>query len=259
MPVWPSGPDALRVWNLFNWDTLEEIRGQFHAEELAGEVASAYSEKFSLNRQHAITQFLHGEVETLSFRARLYAATAAEEAQTEFDKIKSWARRDESLGRPPVLEFWAGDGLYAYFVRCILQSVSGIAYDRPTFFGGLRHVTFTLNLREYKDYSIEATPPGDTRYHRARLGDYYEMLTYREYGDPMLGDVIRKIHPTKPNVQVGDTIKLPSAKKLRTSKTTQTSIPLETGFGRKATPQRDLRVYMFAKRNRSLVSYVLRA
>lgn len=254
----PSVSDYLRVWNLINYDTLETITAQFHAEELTQNVGSAYSEKFALNREHPVVQFLHGEVETVSFRGRLYAATFAEDVVEILEKLKSWARRDDDLERPPVLGFWAGDSLSAYLVECTM-GLSNITFDRPTFQGGLRHVTFTVGLREYKSYSLEGDTVGNTRYHRAREFDYYESLAQLEYGDPMVGDVIRKLHPTKPNIQVGDVITLPTASKIRKTKTEPTSIPLETGFGRKDTPQRNLRLHMFEQRNRTKVSFVVKS
>ena len=93
----PSIPDAFRVWNLFNIDTLELLQGQFHPEEMTMEVGSAYNEKFSLNRQYAITQFLHGEVETISFRSRFVATTEIEDLEGHLATLKSFARREDSL------------------------------------------------------------------------------------------------------------------------------------------------------------------
>lgn len=253
----PSLTDYLRVWNLINYDTLETITGQFHPEEMTQNVGSAYSEKFALNREHPVVQFLHGEVETVSFKGRFHATTFVEDVTEILEKLKSWVRRDDSLERPPVLGFWAGDSLWGYLVECTM-GLSAITFDRPTWLGGLRHVTFTVNLREYKSYSLTGDSVGNTRYHRAREFDYYESLAQLEYGDPMVGDVIRKLHPTKPNIQVGDVIMLPTASTIRKTKTVPTSIPFEDGFGRKDTPQRSLRLHMFEQRNRTKVSFVVK-
>lgn len=255
----PSLSDFLRVWNLFNTDTFELLQGQFHPEDMTMEVGSAYNEKFSLNRQHAITQFLHGEVETISFRSRFVATTAIEDLEDHLATVKSFARRDDSLERPPVLEFWVGNGSFNLFNnQAILQSLSGITYHRPTFLGGLRHVEFTVNLREYKEAKVKDLAIGNTRFHRAKFADYYEALAEREYGNPQFGDVIRKLHPDKPNIQTGNVIELPTQSKLRRTKLTQTSIPLVGGFGRKETAQKALRRATFDSRNRSKVSFVLK-
>ncbi len=255
----PSISDLPRVWNLFNTDSLRLLRGQFHPEVMTMDVSSSYNEKFSLNRQLAITQFLHGDVETISFRSRFVATTAIEDLEDHLQTLKSFVRRDESLQRPPILEFWVGNGSFNLFNnQCILKSLSGIRYHRPTFAGGLRHVEFTVNLREYKEASIQNLAIGNTRFHRAKFADYYEALTEREYGNPLLGDAIRKLHPDKPNIQTGNTIELPTASTLRRTKITQTSIPLQTGFGRKDTAQKLLRQRVFDSHNRSKVSFVLK-
>lgn len=257
--LFPSFSDAFRVWNLFNIDTFELLQGQFHPEDMTMDIGSTYNEKFSLNRQHAISQFLHGEVETISFRSRFVATTVIEDLEDHLATLKSFVRRDDSLERPPILEFWVGNGSFNLFNnQTILQSLSGIAYHRPTFLGGLRHVEFTVNLREYKEATVEDLAIGNTRFHRAKFADYYEALAEREYGNPRLGDAIRKLHPDKPNIQTGNVIELPTQSKLRRTKLTQTSIPLQTGFDRKDTPQKVLRQNIFDARNRTKVSFVLR-
>lgn len=258
MPVIPSIPDALRIWNLYNTDTQELIKGQFHPEDLSMDISTAWSEKFGLNREHPIVQFLHGQVETVSFRSRLVATTSAEDLEADLDKLKSFARFDESVGRPPILDFWFGSGSFNLFRNpCRLTGLSNISYKRPTFSGNLRHVEFTVNLREIKEFSLEGPTVGNTRYHHAKEADYYEGLSEHEYNNPLLGDAIRKIHPELPNIQTGDVITLPTASKLRKVKITQTSIALQTGFGRQESPQRSLRLAEFDRHNRKKVSHVI--
>lgn len=258
MAVIPSISDALRIWNLFNLDTGAWIKGQFHPEDATMDISTMWSEKFGLNREHPIVQFLHGEVETFAFRSRYVATTSAENLEDELDNLKGFARYDETLGRPPILEFWFGNGTFATFRNpCRLTGLTGINYHRPTFLGGLRHVDFSVNLREIKEFTLEGLTVGNTRFHRAKEADYYEGLAEREYGNALLGDAVRKIHPELPNIQVGDTIELPTASKLRKTKITQTSIPLQDGFGRQDSPQRTLRLHEFERHNRVKVSHVI--
>lgn len=252
---------------------VEKIEGQFHAEGLTEEVKSTYSEKFALNRQTAITQFVHGETETLTFTGRLFAARQripglpfqGEKIDDQLKKLKEWVRRDSLIGRPPLLSFTAGDG-HVGFEKCFIESLSGITYERPTAAGGLRHVTFTVNLRQFTDFELPkfqlpgfGAIPGvsNTRFHTASRGDYYETLTELEYGDALLGDVIRRENPDKPNIQIGDVILLPSAPSVIGQRITQQSVPLKTGFGRRDTPQRDLRLEFLRTRDRSKASFVL--
>jgi hypothetical protein len=135
--------------------------------------------------------------------------------------------------------------------------VSGIQYRTPTAFGGIRDVSLTLNLKAYKEFDITATEESETRYHRARERDYYEMLCWREYRNPNIGDIIRKRHPSKPNLQPGEVVKLPTATALRRDRVEPKSIALQTSFGKKDTPQRRLRMEMLDARNRGYVSHVI--
>lgn len=252
--------------------TLEDrVEGQFHAEGLTEEIASEYSEKFALNRQNPLTQFLHGNTETITFTGRLFAARAfIESVDNQLNLLKSWVRRDFLLERPPLLSFTVGDG-HVQMEKCFLQSLSGITYERPTAFGALRHVTFTVNLRKFTDFELPkfqlpgvgavlgavAGAFGDTRFHTAKRGDYYESLTQLEYDDALLGDLIRRRNPDKPNIQIGDVIALPTASTIQGQQVTQQSVPLKTAFDRPPTPQRNLRIDIFKRRDRKLLSFVL--
>jgi hypothetical protein len=238
-----------------NNDTTDEIQGQFPVLGVTQEVGSTYGESFALNRKTPILQFLHGNSERISFEGRLYAETAVDDLYKHIKLLLSWAERDEDLKRPPVLGFWVGNASLS--LNCILESVSNIVYHSFRDDGSPRDITFTLNLREYVPYSLEIESGGETRYHRAKLHDYYEWLTQREYRDPMLGVYIRGQHPTKPSLAVGDVVKLPSIDSLRTVKVQPSSISLKTSFGRKDTVQRTLRILVQDRLNVSYVSHVL--
>lgn len=246
----------LESWFLGNVDTGEQYQGQFPAEEVAHEVGATYGDVHSLNRQSAITQFLHGNIETLSLPTRLYAETAIDNLWDSLKMLLSWVKRDESLQRPPVLLFWIGDATVS--MTCLLESVSGITYHSFRDDGSPRDVSFTLNLREFVDYLPFETGAGETRYHRARLHDYYEWLTQREYGDPMLGVVIRDRHPTKGALSVGDVVKLPDVDNLRTVRAEPTSIAMKTSFGRRETDQRNLRLEVLDRLNTTYYSHILK-
>lgn len=226
-------------WHLLNLDDMVEVEGQFPAEDVVQELGVAYGEGNALNRQHPILQFLHGNAETVSFSGRLYARNATEEVESLLKTLKGWTKRDPMLMRPPLLMFWIGDS-GVQVDNCVLEALSGIMYHDFRENGTAREVSFTIHLREYYEYSLAAGEGGETRYHRAKEHDYYEWITYREYGDPMLGVVIRDQHPTKPNLEIGDIVKLPNAEEMRDKTAKPTSIALQTAFGRKDTAQKRL-------------------
>ena len=250
-----------KTWHLANTEDGSEIEGQFEALDLTENIGTAYADNWSLGRRAPISQWVRGELETFTFTAKFYDPRSlfGWDGVDILAKLKEWARPNKSVGHPDILEFWVGDGSWAWLVRCTIQSLGGIKYDRPTMFGGLRGFEATITLREYVAYSLEdgQQSPFESRYHRAKQADYYESLCQREYGNANLGDIIRKRNPTKPNLQVGDVVKLPDISAIRKDKVEQKSIALQTGFGKKVTPQRTLRIAMFDARNRKKVSHVI--
>jgi len=248
----------LESWFLANDETLEEFQGQFPPQDIAHEITAAWGEDTALNRQHTILSFLHGNAETLSFQARLYALDALDDVTKRFKMLVGWVKRDPDLKRPPILQFWIGNAAVS-FRRCILEAVTGIVYHSFRNDGSPRDIEFTLNLREYHPYEFVFQTPGETgqtRYHRARLHDYYEWLAQREYRDPMKGIQIRNAHPDKPNLQPADVVVMPSKDNLETGSPAPSSIALSTAFGRADTPQRSLRLSTFDSRNRSFTSLI---
>jgi hypothetical protein len=249
----------LESWFLANDETLEEFQGQFPPQEISHEITSSWGEDTALNRQTTILSFLHGNSETISFQARLYALDATDDITKRIRMLFGWVKRDPNLKRPPILQFWIGNAAVS-FRRCILEAVTGIVYHSFRNDGSPRDVEFTLNLREYHPYEFVFQLAGgstsNTRYHRARLHDYYEWLAQREYNDPMRGIEIRNSHPEKPNLQPADVVVLPSKENLSTGSPAPSSISLSTGFGRADTPQRTLRLETFNNRNRSFTSLI---
>ncbi len=251
---------AKNVWYLRNEDTIPKqiIQGQFPAEDLIEDTSNNYAVHNSLNRQRPILQFLNGNVDTVSFRATLLNTNAfIGDVEKDLETLKKWKTRDEKLGRPPILSFWVGDGKVKN-TSCVISSLSGITYDKVTRLGALRRIVLTVNLMKYEPYSLESNLLGETRYHRAAKRDYYEMLTFYEYGSPIMGDIIRKRHPTKQNIQVGDVIKLPSKYTLRKEIIEPKSIVLQNVNTKKTSPQRTVYLETLESRNRNYVSHVIK-
>jgi hypothetical protein len=254
----------MRRWSLVRKDTLGLLQGQFEAEDVSEDLSAAWSERFTLNRQTGIIQFLHGETDTVSFRGRFFNQTVTGGAfplfggrqDANWAQLKEWVKQDKNLGHPPVLVFFIGDGHLQKQV--VIDSITGIKHDQPAGLGSWKGVTFTLNLREYTPFDIEATSNFDTRYHHALEGDYYELLAHREYRTPTLGVWLRQNHPTQPNLQAGNVVKLPASgsNRVQTAKTEQISTVFKTSYGRKPTPQRERRLEMLRLRGGARVSHV---
>lgn len=246
------------TWFLESVDTPSEtLQGQFVAKNVVENISNKYARHGSLNRSAPIIQFLSGEADTLSFQAKLFSQDAfAFNVEDDLKMLKKFAKRDSSLKRPPILHFWIGDG-HLEMTQCIIESLGNITYEDPTSSGAVREVTLTVNLVRYSKFVFEESEPAETRYHRAKEREYYEYLAYYEYGNAMLGDVIRKRHPTKPTFQSGEIIKLPSIDAIRKDVVEPKSIALKTAYGKKTTPQRTLRLAKFDSRDREYVSHIV--
>jgi hypothetical protein len=245
-----------RTFFLRNKDTGQELQGQFPAQNVVENKSSNYSETVSLNMQTPISQFVNGELDTISFQATFFNRDIVfGQAGDDIDLLDSWIERDNSLTRPPILSFSIGDG-HLSMGSCTLRRLSK-RFMMPYKTGKLKGVVCDITLAKYKGYSLESEEPGETRYHIAKTRDYFEMLTYNEYGSAEMGDIIRQRHPDKLNIQVADVIKLPSVEAIRTEVITQKSNVFKTAYGKKETEQRSLRISMLERRDDDYTSYII--
>lgn len=242
-----------KIWQMKNLDDGEVLQGQFEPENVQRDVGANWGQFTSLNRQNPIMQFLNGAQESLSFDGRFFRDHALDQSpQLKLNKLISWTKIQKNIRRPPIIQFWVGDG--HVMMNCVITGITA-SYARPDFFGELRDVGFSISLLEFTTFSIDDAEEKFTRYARARERDYYEILAFEEYGNPMIGDVIRKAHPQQLTLQSGDIVQLPSIDGVRTTQITQTSIPLKTAFGRAETVQRTLRLQFFDKRSKTYTSH----
>jgi len=245
-------------WSLTSKDgSGHSVEGQFPTEITHG-VSSEYAQFKALNRETPVVQFLSGNSDTLSVPVRFFARdiTAFRQIKKKLKRLKKWAKRDSKLQRPHVLSFKAGSG-FLKMRSCVLTSVAPIKYEKPTIFGNMKDVTLTLNLLAYKEFTMDDEGVYETRYHRARYQDYYEMLCWSEYGNAYLGDVIRKRHPNSAVTHPGDVIKLPSIEAIQKSTLEPKSLVLKNSYRKKQSPQRAARLRAFDRTNRSYVSHTV--
>jgi len=110
---------------------------------------------------------------------------------------------------------------------------------------------------QFVPFSIEDEREGETRFAVTRERDSYEMLALQEYGNPLLGDFVRKEHPTQQALQPGDIVRLPSIETARKQRITQKSLQLQGAYSRKDTLQRQLRLEFFELRSKKKTSHAL--
>lgn len=245
-----------RTWFLENLDSGQTLQGQFSPQQTTVNVSTNWSSHTALNRGNAIMQFVNGNNDTLSFQGRFFREVVTDSSPSEkLDLLISWARIDTSVRRPPILQFYIGDGHVQ--MNAVITGITNIVYGRPDALGSLRDVSFQVDLLKFEPFSLDDEQETDTRYARAKDRDYYELLAQQEYGNPILGDYIRKLHPDQALLTDGKIVKLPSIEGVKNQRITQTSIPLRTAYGRKDTQQRANRIYFFQLRSGSKVSHVL--
>jgi hypothetical protein len=229
-----------KTWTLLNEDTGEAIKGQFPDAGNSFDFSSSWGEIKSLNRASPLLQYLHGETDTFDVSAQFFRRDITDESpHIKLEKLLSFCRRDQRFGRPPICRFAIGDGSVVN-LPVILYKVGGINYSQPDFLGGIRQVTFSLHFQKFTRFSLSDEAVTDTRYHRTVRGQYYELIAGIEYGDPMLGDVIRKQPEQvgKALLVPGNIVKLPALEGVKDKQVTQTSTILKSAFGRRDTIQK---------------------
>jgi len=238
-------------------DSGEELEGQFAPIGPAETVGAVYAEHTSLNRQNAIIQYLRGTTPTYSFTARFYALHSTDtKPEEDIATLKSWTKRQADLGRPPRVTITVGNQVP--LPEAVIEEPLSVAYvDDALPEGAVRGADITVNLRNYHKFSLDTSPEPSTRYHRSRTGDYYELLAWWEYANPLLGDVVRKEHPDKQTLTEGDVVKLPSLGAIKGTTVKPTSTALQKSIGAKDTAQRRLRQSEFERHDRTYVSAVI--
>jgi hypothetical protein len=241
----------LKTWSLKNTEDGTVLKGQFPAEKVTRTVGANWTEIQALNRANAFIQFLNGKTETLSVSSRFFKRDLLDDSPVQkIDKLIEFTKSTLRFRRPPLLTFYLGDGLGLQF-DCVLTDITGIEYSEPNALGGMRQVAFTMEFKQVSGRQNSVTSEQevtDTRYAHAKEGDYYELLCEQEYGDPMIGVIIRQRNPTMALLKPGDIVALPALEGVRGLTPAQQSIALKTGFGRRDTLQRQLRIQYFNKR-----------
>jgi hypothetical protein len=226
-------------WHLLNTDTGEVYHGQYPAEDLTRSFGSVWTEKIALNRKKAILQFLHGMSETVSFTAVFFAEHDLKPVDGDLKILERMATRDSILGRPPLLEFWVGDGHVS--MPCVIDGAISLRYERPQVDGAARMATAQIVLREHTPFKLDEVSNFETRYHRTKDGDYPELLAAIEYKLPMLGVELERRQPSITLThEINTVIKLPSIEGMRKASIAPTSIVFRTVTSKSKTPQRQL-------------------
>ena len=202
-----SGP-LDKLWILTDLDRNEDIVGQFIPQQVQKTVAGQIAQASSVNSQYPILQWIAGELETITFSAKLWATDSEDfTVDDRLERLEDLVKRNTDLKRPPVCAFSLGD-VPSLAVDCLVKTIGGITYDEVRDDGTLRGVTLQLQLARYEEVEFEITDPSTpetfTRIRRAKKGDTYESIALDEYGDPTLGVLLRQLNPRIPGMDLAD-------------------------------------------------------
>lgn len=263
-----------KAWRLKSLDDPNNgFTGQFQAENLTENVGQNQDQTNTLGQQVPLIQFSSGEVETITFRARIFRTSpitgaafnalanpvgtafsilsgnagplvANAAVKDQIEKIKTFSRKNDSLGRPERFLLTLGTEMeFEVFVR----SPGGIQYDEIRSDGTIRGASFTMQCVKIKAENLNTEAgvstaakiksvvgvittisggiSGVNSIRRDKLinipfgslhtidkfliikqGDTYESIARREYGNPQLGVILRRAQPGKLDLEAGQEI-----------------------------------------------------
>lgn len=230
-----------KAWALKNNDDGSVIRGQYMPIDYTENAGAQLNDSNTVNQQDPFAQWIGGEVETSSFRVRIFATHSFKQIKNDVAKLKKSIRKPSNpnspLKRAPIFTFTYGSDI-AY--TCFVRGLGGIKYDEIRSDGTLRGAEFTLTLRRLETIptreqgtslaskiklaagAIVAVAgiadvvglvniPGGSlhkigRKIQAKDGDTFESIAASEYGAADRGDILRRVQPNKANLKPGDSV-----------------------------------------------------
>lgn len=211
----PQSSKSFVDWTIKNLDSGFLIKPQL---PLIDGVKSSSGAELAIQHRHGfqdpVVQWSHGKGTVLNVETMLYARHSgeAEDVINLLDWIEQLSLKDETLGRSPICLF-----TYGIFLSetVLISNFDKAIKSVDPILGTPREVRLTFSLHKYVPFSQQSLNPTKPQ----KLSFYlvasaaersYEALAKRHYGDPMLGDVLRKMHPAEPMTPtVGATIHMP--------------------------------------------------
>lgn len=202
-----AGPNS-KLWILMDLDRKEDIVGQFIPQSVSKSVSADIAVGKSVNRDYPILQWISGELEEISFQAKLWATDSTDlTVEERLARLETLVRRNSDLKRPPVCSF-AWGSLATLQMDCLVKSIGGVSYDEVRDDGSFRGATLSITLMRFEEVQWKVTDPSVpekfTRIRRAKRGDTYESLAQDEYGNPLLGVLLRQLNPRVPGMLLAD-------------------------------------------------------
>ena len=235
-----------------------EFKGTFISENMSETVGSILGENSTINKQKPNQQWLGEESESFTFQTRLFATNSFKNVKQEIETLKSLTKRDDVLRRAPIFLFTAGTEIG---FTCFVKGVQFL-YDELRSDGAIRGAVISITLQKIDEIIVEnaATSlaaqikfaagvitgaigigaqlgrviniPGGSlftidRTHKVINGDTFESIAKHEYGQALLGDILRRAQPELGNLKPGDVVQLVESTDIGRIRVTQQSVALK--------------------------------
>lgn len=201
-------------WRLRNLDTNELLLPPFPLgdEGVSISVGGNVVIQSRFGFQDPVIQWTGGKVKTFTFRAQLYSRDTSDDVRAQLKRFEALAIKDDTLGRPPVVLFTYGRVINEIvLIENVDPQITKLRSD-----GEPREVFLSFTMHRYKPFrqqQIDPTKPTKESYQlRASAAlKTYEAIALKHYGNPLLGDRLRKRHPDRPlTPEVGKLVKVPA-------------------------------------------------
>lgn len=282
------GFSSNKAWTLTGDDSKNfdlEFEGQFIPQNFKeGGGDASLGEASTINKEAPNFQFLNNSGEVVTFTSRFYATDSFKNIKQQIETLRSFKKRDPDLKRPPKFLFTYGTEIQ---FTCFVRKVD-FSYDELRSDGSIRGVIATITLQKleqtlqgteaaatslaaqikfaagivagaagiFAQVKSKVNIPGGSlhtidRVREVKQGDTFERIAQQEYGDAILGDVLRRTQPAKADLKAGDTVILVDPQEINTIDVTPQSTPL------KATQENNnLREEFLTLRNRKTTIFV---
>lgn len=207
-----------------------ELEAQFDPEQgmersLSPQLGTAVSAGSSLPHVQAVS----GGLDVVRFDDVFRAQLSITDIRPQIDTLERLARVDPSIGRIPRIQLTWGDLEITGFVSALTTRITDYWWT-----GLPKACAFTIEITRAEELGLETGPAGETLYVVLGSGETFEELGRRYYGDPLLGELIRRQNPSLADGEAaGDLVKVLEANHPAVAgvRVAPTSIPLLDGGG----------------------------
>lgn len=184
------------------------VRGQFAINELHMDgLGGLYADIFTVNMEHPITQWIHGNQQKITFDSMFWAPDFDTGITLKWENMVYLTQRDPVLRRPPVCVFTCGTEIAE---TVFVENITNVKIGTMKPDGTLQSVHFTLTLRKFVPSTSRPTDPSTpepkSAIHQAKTGDTYESIARMAYNQPLYGEVLRREAGFHPDLKEGDRV-----------------------------------------------------